>query len=100
MLAAHSTGAAPPFRTDNPEPVEYRHWEIDAFSTGTHVYGNTTTTLPGVEVDDGALPDLQLHLVAPLVYNKSSGASAQYGYGDTELGAKYRFIAEDEEGWR
>ncbi|MEI9984698.1 MAG: hypothetical protein WDN69_16740 [Aliidongia sp.] len=26
--------------------------------------------------------------------------SARFGYGDTELGVKYRFVEEDDEGWR
>ncbi len=26
----------PPFRTDDPEPVEYQHWEVYQFSAATH----------------------------------------------------------------
>lgn len=95
-----SATAGPPFRTDDPEPVDYQHREFYLFSTGTHVRCDTGATLPGVEVNYGALPDLQLHVIAPLAFDHASGSSAQYGYGDTELGIKYRFIQEDEQGWR
>jgi hypothetical protein len=99
-LCATQAVAGPPFRTDDPEPVDYEHWEFYLFSTGTHVRGDTAATLPGVEINYGALPDLQLHVIAPLALNDAAGSSAQYGYGDTELGVKYRFIPEDENGWR
>jgi hypothetical protein len=29
--------AGPPFRTDDPDPVETEHWEVDLFSQGTFV---------------------------------------------------------------
>lgn len=99
-LCATPAIAGPPFRTDDPETVDYLHWEIDLFSTGTQVRGGTGATLPGIEVNYGALPDLQLHLIAPFAFDQASGRAAQYGYGDTELGIKYRFVREDEQGWR
>lgn len=92
--------AGPPFRTDDPEPVAYRHWEIYGFSAATHLHGDTAGILPGVEINYGAAPNLQLHIVAPLAFDKPSGNGMQYGRGDTEFGIKYRFIQEDEEGWR
>jgi len=100
VLAAGPAHAGPPFRTDDPEPVEYQHWEIYGFSTGTHFQGDTNGVLPGLEVNYGAAPNLQLHLVAPLAFDRPSGSGTQYGYGDTELGVKYRFIEEDGKGWR
>jgi hypothetical protein len=99
MLMPGSAIAGPPFRTDDPEPVEYQHWEVDGFSQATHIRGDTSGTLPGLEVNYGAAPNLQLHLVAPFAFDKPSGGSWQSGYGDTELGVKYRFVEEDEEGW-
>jgi hypothetical protein len=99
-LCATQAIAGPPFRTDDPEPVDYQHWEFYLFSTGTHVRGDTTATLPGVEINYGVLPDLQLHVIAPVAFDNASGNGAQYGYGDTELGVKCRFIQEDENGWR
>lgn len=100
FVAMTTAQAAPPFRTDDPEPVELGHWEVYGFSQATHVHGDTAGTLPGLEVNYGALPNLQLHLVAPLSFDRPDGSGTKVGYGDTELGAKYRFVEEDEEGWR
>jgi hypothetical protein len=100
VLWPGSVIAGPPFRTDDPEPVAYQHWEFYTFFSGTHVVGNTSGVRPAFEFNYGLIPDGQLHIVAPLTFNSSSGSPTQFGYGDTELGFKYRFIQEDEKGWR
>jgi hypothetical protein len=100
LLMPGSGIAGPPFRTDDPEPVEYEHWEIRGFSQMTQTRGDNSGIFPGLEVNYGALPDLQLHVIAPLALDERTGGNWQSGYGDTELGVKYRFIQEDEEGWR
>jgi hypothetical protein len=99
-LAPQGVLAGPPFRTDDPEPVDYQHWEVYGFSTATGVAGDASGILPGVEVNYGAAPNLQLHLIAPLAFDAPGGAGMRNGYGDTELGAKYRFVDEDADGWR
>jgi len=92
--------AGPPFRTDDPEPVEFGHWEVYGFSTATNAAGGTVGILPGTEINYGAAPNLQLHLILPLTFDTASAGDMQFGCGDTELGVKYRFIEEDEHGWR
>jgi hypothetical protein len=99
VMATGISFAGPPFRTDDPEPVEYQHWEVYIFSTATQVSGDTSGILPGVEVNYGAAPDLQLHLIVPLAFDRPDNGPAQLGIGDTELGAKYRFVDEDKDGW-
>lgn len=93
--------AGPPFITDDPEPVEYKHWEINI---GTMDFrdspGDWSGLGPLFEVNYGVLPDVQLHIIAPFAYDKPKDEHGHYGYGDTELGIKYRFVHEDEEGWR
>jgi hypothetical protein len=91
--------AGPPFVTDDPEPVDLGHWEIYGFTAGTHVRADTAGTLAGVEVNYGAAPNLQLHVIAPLAFDHADGAPAQLGVGDLELGAKYRFLTPGEEDW-
>jgi Putative MetA-pathway of phenol degradation len=88
--------AGPPYVTDDPEPVAYRHWEINVGSQYAHSGEGATGTLPYAEVNYGALPDLQLHLLTSVTFSAPSGASRQSGYGDTELGAKYRLVGEAE----
>ena len=91
--------AGPPFITDDPEPVDYQHWEITTFAAGGHIRGETSGTAPGLEVNYGALPDLHVHIITPLAYDKVSGDKVHYGYGDTELGVKYRFIDSEKDDW-
>lgn len=86
--------AGPPYITDDPEPVDYQHWEVYLASIFTKQPDAWTATAPHLEVNYGAVPNLQLHTILPMtLYAPSQGASS-YGYGDTELGAKYRFIQE------
>lgn len=88
--------AGPPFRTDDPEPVEYGHWEAYLASQGSFDRDGRSLTLPHIEVNYGVYPEVQLHLIAPVEYVKPAGESSHYGYGDTELGVKVRWIQETE----
>lgn len=94
-LLARPVLAGPPFVTDDPEPVELHHWEVYIASIDAHDRDGTTGTAPHVEVNYGAVPNVQVHLIAPLAYNHPSGGSTTFGYGDTELGVKYRFLQEN-----
>lgn len=97
--------AGPPFVTDDPEPVDYQHWEVYLASQTTHGMGLSVGslpneeaygTLPHLEVNYGAAPNLQLHVIAPDAFADSTTSPRQYGYGDTELGMKYRFIQQSD----
>jgi len=91
--------AGPPFITDDPEPVDLGHWEVYGFSAGTHIQGDTSGTLGGVEVNYGAAPNLQLHIIVPLAFDSPNHDPMQIGIGDVELGVKYRFINAGENDW-
>jgi len=88
--------AGPPFRTDDPIPVGYRHSEAYLFSAGTFEADGKSGVGPAVEFNYGPLPDTMLHLVAPAAYDAPEGAASHFGYGDTEVGVKYRFVHETE----
>jgi hypothetical protein len=94
MLSPALACAGPPYQTDDPEPVEYRHWEFYLASQYELTHDGATGTAPHVEINYGAMPNLQLHLIAPLAYSRPSGGPTQYGGGDVELGAKLRFVRE------
>src|SRR5579862_9484232 len=102
LLVTKSALAGPPFVTDDPEPVDYRHWEVYFSSIYQHFTGGSSGTLPHIEVNNGVAPNLQLHIIAPAAFSTSSGTSASmpvdgplfYGLGDIELGAKFRFVPE------
>jgi hypothetical protein len=91
--------AGPPFFTDDPVPVDLGHWEINNYASGTLAKGAFAGVAPGVDANYGAAANLQLHLLVPMALVQSSGASAQWGLGDVEIGAKYRFIPADEKDW-
>jgi hypothetical protein len=87
------TFSGPPFLTDDPEPVDYQHWEAYLFANGDHASGGFAINGPAVELNYGVLPDTQLHLVVPMT-TVGGGAPAVSGLGDTEFGIKYRFLHE------
>jgi hypothetical protein len=100
MLVPDAAMAGPPFRTDDPEPVELGHYEFYTFSTGTHITGDTSGVLPGFEFNYGLIPNGQLHIVAPVAFDSPADGPTVFGYGDTEIGFKYRFIEEEKDGLR
>jgi hypothetical protein len=85
--------AGPPFKTDDPEPVDYRHWEFYLASVQQFTREETDATAPHIEINYGVIPNMQLHIIAPLGYTRS-GVGTHYGYSDTEIGVKYRFVGE------
>jgi hypothetical protein len=98
FLTAIPALAGPPFQTDDPDPVDFHHFEMYVFelsdSTGKNA-GGTSLEVPAYEVNYGAAPSLQLHLVLPLSASFApSGGSTNYGIGDTEFGFKYRLFKE------
>ena len=86
--------AGPPYITDDPEPVEFQHWEFYLATQHEFVSAGATGTAPHFEVNYGAAPNLQLHIIGPLAYSRGSSGPTRYGPGDVELGAKYRFVQE------
>ena len=96
LACAAPAHAGPPFQTDDPDPVEFRHFEMYAFElsdgTGSNA-GGTSLALPAYEVNYGIVPNVQLHLVLPLatVFPPANGPTS-FGLGDTELGAKVRLL--------
>ena len=100
LLAARPAMAGPPFVTDDPEPVDLHHWEVYGFTAATHVDSDTAGTAAGVEVNYGAAPNLQLHAIVPLAFDRPSAGPTATGLGDVELGVKYRLFEPMEGDWR
>lgn len=88
--------AGPPFKTDDPEPVEFKNWEVYIASQYRDDRDGMAATAPHFEINYGAVPDLQIHLILPLEYVKPAGEPSHYGYSDTEVGFKYRFFENKE----
>lgn len=86
--------AGPPFLTDDPEPVDLHHWEFYVFGAGDRTNDGDAISGPAVELNYGVAPNTQLHLVAPMARAAGPDAPWTSGFGDMEVGVKYRFLAE------
>jgi hypothetical protein len=87
--------ASPPFYTDDPEPVEWKHWEYYIATINNHADKTWSGTLPHLEVNYGVIENVQLHLLLPMNYSYADG-NVNMGYSSTEVGIKYRFVQETE----
>ena len=97
ILALSLAGAAyagPPFVTDDPEPVDFHHWEINLATQQYHSAAGWSGTTSQIDLNYGAAPDLQLQMLMATAYDKPTADSFHLGYGDTEFGVKYRFLHE------
>lgn len=99
-IASQAVLAGPPFVTDDPEPIERGHFEIDAAGIGTVHRGGHSGVLPGFEVNYGWRDNLEIGTKFGMAFTHGTGHPTRYGFGDTEIGAKYRFVTEEEAGWR
>jgi hypothetical protein len=86
--------AGPPYMSDDPEPTDYKHFEIYTFSNGT-VTNDGTSGEGGIDFNYGAAPNLQLTAVLPTGYDFASVSPTMAGLGNIELAAKYRFLTQD-----
>jgi hypothetical protein len=83
--------AGPPFLTDDPEPVDFHHWEFYTFLSRDQTRSTDTIQGPAAEINNGVAPNVQLHLVVPETRFTQGGMSAT-GLGDLEAGVKLRFL--------
>ena len=92
------------FNTDDPEPVDFKHWEFYLSTINAYTPGFSQGTLPHFEINYGVVPDVQLHTIIPLNYinenlNENTNENQNqfyYGYAYTEFGIKYRFVKEND----
>jgi hypothetical protein len=88
--------AGPPFITDDPQPVDYRHWEFYISSINTFQPDVSSGTSPHFEVNYGIIRNMQVHILLPVNYNYIRHDEVKFGYADTEFGIKYCFLQETE----
>jgi hypothetical protein len=102
-LWVNTAFAGPPFQTDDPEPVDFQHYEFYIFGNTDGTPVETDYSAPAAEFNWGALPRLQLHAVLPLgaimpsdnpLYLPGGTGPNAYGLIDTELGAKFEWVKE------
>ncbi len=94
ILCPPGAWAGPPFLTDDPQPVDFQHWEVYVASIDFKTKDGWVGDGPHVEINYGVVPNVQLHVIAPVAYDSPKVGTGHYGYGDTELGVKFRFVQE------
>jgi hypothetical protein len=86
--------AGPPYVSDDPQPTDYKHFEIYAFTSGTQTIDGTSGQA-GIDFNYGAAPDLQLTAVLPGGFGHPVDGPSELGLGNFQLAAKYRFLHQD-----
>jgi len=69
-----------PVRQRHPEPVDLHHWEAYLFSDYDRTGIASATQGPALEVNWGAVRDLQLHLVIPAAAFIPAGSPTAFGH--------------------
>jgi hypothetical protein len=83
--------AGPPYQSDDPEPTEYRHYEIYTFNKGVRSKGDLSGA-SGIDFNYGAAPNLQLTATLPVGFDSPSNGMTAFGLSNIELAAKYRLL--------
>ncbi|MDB5954007.1 MAG: hypothetical protein JWP60_615 [Ramlibacter sp.] len=89
--------AGAPFQTDDPEPVDLHHTEVNLALQQTRTNAGPSGTM-AADVNHGCAAETQCHFLVPLAFNGSSGSGWQSGIGDIEVGVKYRFFHRPDDG--
>ena len=100
MVGAWCTAAlaGPPFLTDDPDPVDRHHAEINLINQQTRADGGRAGSDVG-ELNVGCAAETQCHVAVALAFNHPDAGPSRAGLGDLELGVKYRFLNRSEDGW-
>ena len=100
FMGAMSLVAGPPYLTDDPEPVALHHWEVYLFSMGQTMAGIRSGLGPAMEANYGPFQDAQIQFQIPMAYtdqDRGPSGGTRHGFGDVEVGFKYRFLHETED---
>jgi hypothetical protein len=97
LATMRSATAGPPYLTDDPEPTDYQHFEIYAFTDGMAARDGTSGE-GGIDFNYGAAPNLQLTATVPVAYDVPALGPAASGLGNVELAAKFRFLTQQTAG--
>src|SRR3984885_15466366 len=99
LLLCNPASAGPPYITDDPEPTDTGNWENYLYVEGTRAGDAFDAPGAGIEINYGAFADTQLTWSLPLNPNPGPGGMGVV-WAPLGGGVKYRFIEEDDKGWR
>jgi hypothetical protein len=107
MLAAlsspHLRAQGPPYQTDDPVPVDFRHYEFYIFGAADGTPAEMDSVGPAFEFNWGVIPRVQFHAILPWGviapannpnYLPGGAGPSAFGLTDMELGAKIAIVKE------
>lgn len=97
-VGAASAFAGPPFQTDDPDPVDRGHAEVNAIWQATRGVGGRAGGVAG-ELNVGCAAQVQCHVAMPLAIVHPADGPRRAGLGDMELGMKIRFLGDGDSAW-
>ena len=86
--------AGTPYNVDDPGTTEVNHTAISLNYFSTQILGSEAQSAPNITITYGKTPNLELDLLTGLATARTSGADRQTGFGDTTVGARWRFAEE------
>jgi hypothetical protein len=99
LLAAPGLASGgPPYVTDDPQPTDFKHYEVYFFDGGTAISAGTSSQA-GIDFNYGGLPNLQLTAVIPVEFDDPLEGDSAHGLTNLQLAAKYRFLQAQDIGW-
>jgi hypothetical protein len=87
--------AGPPYVTDDAEPTAVGTWEVNLYSSGTVADGGSFEQ-GGVNASYGVSENLELSGTFASGFSQVPGKPDVAGFGDIQIGAKYRFLKQDD----
>jgi hypothetical protein len=93
-----SAAGSPPLVTDDPGTPGDRHWEINVGLSTEHRPGVRASEMPLFDINYGIGDRLQLKYEVPYQTLHEAGSSRVTGFGNSELGLKWRFFDAGEKG--
>lgn len=97
IQALHAEGS-PPLITDDPGTPGNGHWEINLGVSTEKRPGERLSELPLIDVNYGIGDRLQLKYEVPYLRLSESGAATESGFGNSDIGVKWRFLDGGEHG--
>ena len=72
--------------------MAFKKLGVYVFGRGDRTSNTDAISGPAVEVSYSVAPNFQFHVVSSVANATSAGTGRRSGYGDTEIGIKYRFF--------
>ena len=99
-VASATALAGPPLLTNDPDTPGPGAWEINLAATGAHRASGCDVDAPDVDLNRGVGGRVQLSLHVPWAHARDEGGGWRSGWGATELGVRWRFFDQGDDGWK